>query len=159
IRTMQKKSRKRPASAQRPRRLTLPVLSHTMPHVTVLHFEDVREGVPLPMKSPIRFFGSAAVLLLGLNLSFAQQQPTPSQDKPGEKPKEEKKPPVPEEKIVQTKHSLKIGGQEIKYTATAGTILLKLEDGTPKASIFYLAYNKDDVGDASHPPPNFSFNA
>jgi len=110
------------------------------------------------MKSPIRFLGSAAVLLLGLNLSFAQQQPTPSQDKAGEKPKEEKKPPVPEEKIVQTKHSLKIGGQEIKYTATAGTILLKLEDGTPKASIFYVAYTKDDVGDASQRPLTFSFN-
>ena len=53
-----------------------------------------------------------------------------------EKAKEEKK---PEEKIVQTKHTIKIGGQEIKYTATAGTILLKLEDGTPKASVFYIA--------------------
>src|SRR6266704_2105861 len=110
------------------------------------------------MKPPIRFLGSAAVLLLGLNLSFAQQQPTPSQDKAGEKSKEEKKPPAPEEKIVQTKHSLKIGGQEIKYTATAGTILLKLEDGTPKASIFYVAYTKDDVGDASQRPLTFSFN-
>src|SRR6266702_773168 len=110
------------------------------------------------MKPPIRFLGSAAVLLLGLNLSFAQQQPTPSQDKAGEKPKEDKKPPAPEEKIVQTKHSLKIGGQEIKYTATAGTILLKLEDGTPKASIFYVAYTKDDVGDASQRPLTFSFN-
>src|SRR5260370_6287757 len=155
---MQKKSRKRPASAQRPRRLTLPVLSHTMPHVTVLHFEDVREGVPLPMKSPIRFLGSAAVLLLGLNLSFAQQQPTPSQDKAGEKPKEEKKPPVPEEKIVQTKHSLKIGGPEIKYTATAGTILPKLEDVTPQATTFYLAYNKDDVRDPTQRPLTFNFN-
>src|SRR4029077_2483857 len=75
-----------------------------------------------------------------------------------EKPKDEKKSPVPEEKIVQTKHSLKIGGQEIKYTATAGTILLKLEDGTPKASIFYMAYTKDDVGDASQRPITFSFN-
>src|SRR5260370_26070420 len=155
---MQKKSRKRPAWAQRPRRLTLPVLSHTMPHVTVLHFEDVREGVPLPMKPPIRFLGSAAVLLLGSNLSFAQQQPTPSQDKAGEKPKEEKKPPAPEEKIVQTKHSLKIGGQEIKYTATAGTILLKLDDGTPKASVFYVAYTKDDVTDVAKRQVTFTFN-
>src|SRR6266705_2841714 len=110
------------------------------------------------MKPPIRFLGSAAVLLLGLNLSFAQQQPTPSQDKAGEKPKEDKKPPAPEEKIVQTKHSLKIDGKEIKYTATAGTILLKLEDGTPKATIFYMAYTKDDVSDVSQRPITFSFN-
>src|SRR6184192_313956 len=90
------------------------------------------------MKCCLRFLCSVALFLLGASLCFAQKQPPP--DKAAEKPKEEKKPPVPEEKVVQTKHSLKIGGQEIKYTATAGTILLKLEDGTPKASIFYVAY-------------------
>src|SRR6266513_3532122 len=108
------------------------------------------------MKCCLRFLCSVALFLLGASLGFAQKQPP--QDKAAEKPKEEKKPPVPEEKVVQTKHSLKIGGQEIKYTATAGTILLKLEDGTPKASIFYVAYTKDDVGDASQRPLTFSFN-
>jgi len=110
------------------------------------------------MKSLIRFLRSVVLLFLGMNPSLAQQQPTPPQDKAAEKPKEEKKPPTPEEKIVQTKHSLKVGGQEIKYTATAGTILLKLEDGTPKASIFYVAYTKDDVSDPSQRPLTFSFN-
>ena len=109
------------------------------------------------MKFLIRFLCSAALLFLGMIPSLAQQQPPP-QDKAAEKPKEEKKPPTPEEKIVQTKHSLKIAGQEIKYTATAGTILLKLEDGTPKASIFYVAYTKDDVSDPSQRPLTFSFN-
>src|SRR2546421_12351875 len=104
------------------------------------------------------FLCSVALLLLGANLGFAQQQQPPQPEKPAEKPKEEKKTPAPEEKIVQTKHSLKVGGQEIKSTATAGTILLKLEDGTPKASIFYVAYTKDDVGDASQRPLTFSFN-
>src|SRR5260370_9363970 len=135
MRTMQRKSRQRPASAQGLRRLTLHVLSHTMPHVTVLHFEDVREGVPLPMKSPIRFLGSAAVLLLGLNLSFAQQQPTPSQDKAGEQPKEDKKPPVPEEKIVQTKPPLKIGAPAINTPATSGTTHLTHLSDTPRTTL------------------------
>jgi carboxypeptidase C (cathepsin A) len=102
--------------------------------------------------------GTAALFFLGINLSPAQQPPQPAPEKPTEKPKEEKKPPAPEEKVVQTKHSVKIGGQEIKYTATAGTILLKLEDGTPKASIFYVAYTKDDASDASQRPITFSFN-
>jgi carboxypeptidase C (cathepsin A) len=110
------------------------------------------------MKQPIRFLGTAALFFLGMNLCLAQQPPQPAPEKAAEKPKEEKKPPAPEEKIVQTKHSLKIGGQEIKYTATAGTILLKLEDGTPKASIFYVAYTKDDVSDPSQRPLTFSFN-
>ncbi len=110
------------------------------------------------MKSPIRYLSAAALFLFASNLSLAQQQPPPTPDKAAEKTKEEKKPPAPEEKIVQTKHAVKIGGQEIKYTATAGTILLKLEDGTPKASIFYVAYTKDDVNDASQRPLAFSFN-
>src|SRR5947199_7902619 len=109
------------------------------------------------MKPSVRYFGAIALLFLRSDLSLAQQQ-APPQDKTAEKPKEEKKPPTPEEKVVQTKHSLKIGGQEIKYTATAGTILLKLEDGTPKASIFYVAYTKDDVSDTSQRPLTFSFN-
>jgi carboxypeptidase C (cathepsin A) len=61
-------------------------------------------------------------------------------------------------KVVLTKHSIRIGGQEIKYTATAGTILLKLEDGTPKASVFYVAYTKDDVSDTTKRPITFAFN-
>ncbi len=111
------------------------------------------------MKFPFRPLSAAVLFLFVTNLSFAQQPPAqPATDKAAEKPKEEKKPPAPEEKIVQTKHSIKIGGQEIKYTATAGTILLKLEDGTPKASIFYVSYTKDDVSDASQRPLTFSFN-
>src|SRR5258708_6045906 len=129
-----------------------------MPHVLVLYFASFRKGTPPAMKPPIRFLGTAALFFLGMNSGFAQQPPQPTPEKTAEKPKEEKKPPAPEEKIVQTKHSLKIGGQEIKYTATAGTILLKLEDGTPKASIFYVAYTKDDVNDASQRPLTFSFN-
>jgi carboxypeptidase C (cathepsin A) len=74
-----------------------------------------------------------------------------------EKSKEEKE-KKPEEKMVQTKHTIRIGGQEIKYTATAGTILLKLEDGTPKASVFYIAYTKDEVSDTAKRPVTFSFN-
>src|SRR5580704_10450479 len=111
------------------------------------------------MKSLLRCLSVVALFLLGVNPSFAQQPSTPpAPDKAVEKPKDEKKPPAPEEKIVQTKHSLKVGTQEVKYTATAGTILLKLEDGTPKASIFYVAYTKDDVNDLGQRPVTFSFN-
>src|SRR5689334_4307702 len=81
-----------------------------------------------------------------------------SGEKKEEKKEEKKDEKKPEEKMVQTKHTIKIAGQEIKYTATAGTILLKLEDGTPKASVFYVAYTKDDVSDPTHRPLTFSFN-
>jgi carboxypeptidase C (cathepsin A) len=99
-------------------------------------------------------------LLIGAGaISAIAAQKPPAAPPEAEKPKEEKKtPPKPEEKISQTKHSFKIDGKEIKYTATAGTILLKLEDDTPKASVFYVAYTKDDVTDPSQRPITFTFN-
>ena len=111
---------------------------------------------------------SFSMLVLGMLLAVApgaaraqkpEEKPAekPGEKPPAEKPKEEKK-PVPEDKTVQTKHTLRIGGQEIKYTATAGTMVLKLEDGTPKASVFYIAYSKDDVSDTAKRPVTFTFN-
>ena len=123
----------------------------------------------------------ASILIAGMMTVFAAAPARVSAQKPGEKSadkadkdkadkgeksgekkeekKEEKKDEKkPEEKMVQTKHTIKIGGQEIKYTATAGTILLKLEDGTPKASVFYIAYTKDDVSDTAKRPVTFTFN-
>ena len=100
------------------------------------------------------------LLALSFGACVVTAQHPPGGEKPadtGEKPKEEKK-PAPEDKTVQTKHSLRIGGQEVKYTATAGTIVLKLEDGTPKASVFFVAYTKDDVADAAKRPVTFAFN-
>jgi len=109
-----------------------------------------------------RRFPILAATILSLQFSmvaFAQQPATPAAEKPkDEKAKDDKDKKTPEEKIVTSKHSVRIGGQEIKYTATAGTILLKLEDGTPKASIFYMAYTKDDVNDVSQRPITFTFN-
>ena len=42
-----------------------------------------------------------------------------------EEKKEEK--PTPQDNLVVTNHSVKIGGKEIKYTVTAGTMILKEE--------------------------------
>jgi carboxypeptidase C (cathepsin A) len=63
----------------------------------------------------------------------------------------------PEEKLVQSEHSVVIGGQEIKYKASAGTILLRDEDDKPTASVFYIAYTREDVSVATR-PVTFSFN-
>jgi carboxypeptidase C (cathepsin A) len=67
------------------------------------------------------------------------------------------KPKEPEEKQVQSEHSLTIGGHEIKYNATAGTILLRDEEEKATASIFYIAYTRSDMAPASR-PVTFSFN-
>ncbi|RMG91982.1 MAG: peptidase S10 [Chloroflexi bacterium] len=80
-------------------------------------------------------------------------------------PQAEKQPEVREETAV-THHVITINGEQIPYTVTAGTILLKeetekeekAEGFKPKASIFYVAYTRDDVEDVSKRPITFSFN-
>lgn len=67
-------------------------------------------------------------------------------------------PPKLEEKTSKTQHTIQVNGQTLAYTATAGTLLLKKEDGTPTASMFYTAYTKDGVTDLSKRPLTFAFN-
>ena len=101
-----------------------------------------------------------AVFLLLVLLTPASILAQSPPAKPGEaKKEEEKKPPImPEEKSSVTKHSITIDGQKIDYTATAANYLMKDEDGTPKASIFYVAYTRDGVKDPADRPITFSFN-
>jgi len=66
--------------------------------------------------------------------------------------------PPPEEKTSVTHHSAHVGSQQINYTATAGNYVIKSDDGTPKASFFYVAYTKDDVADISKRPMSFVYN-
>jgi carboxypeptidase C (cathepsin A) len=68
----------------------------------------------------------------------------------------DKKPP--EDKLSKTQHTLTLDGQKIPYTATAGTLVLKDEDGTPKASMFSIAYVRDGVKDPASRPVTFCFN-
>jgi len=63
-----------------------------------------------------------------------------------------------EEKLVETKHKVTINGQEISYTAKAGTIILRDAEDKPTASIFYIAYTRDGVTNEAQRPLTFSFN-
>lgn len=69
---------------------------------------------------------------------------------------------TPEDKLSITRHSVTINGEEIRYTATAGTLVLKEETDKegekPKASVFFIAYTRDDVEDTAARPITFSFN-
>ncbi len=88
-----------------------------------------------------------------------QRPPEQSAAQPeGVQGKQTQRPPVPEEKSSVTHHSARIGGQEIKYTATAATYNIKADDGTPKATMFYVAYTKDGVSDMAKRPISFVYN-
>ncbi|HXF86595.1 MAG TPA: hypothetical protein VNK49_14535 [Anaerolineales bacterium] len=88
-----------------------------------------------------------------------------AEEKKPEEKKEEK--PTPKDNLVITKHKVRIGGKEIRYTVTAGTMVLKEETADrekeaegekPRAQIFFVAYTKDGVRDKSKRPITFSFN-
>ena len=57
-----------------------------------------------------------------------------------------------------TTNSVTINGIDIKYRATAGTIVIKDEDGKPHVSFFFVAYNRIDTTNLSQRPVSFSFN-
>ena len=89
------------------------------------------------------------------------------EEKKSEEKKPEEKKPEPKDNLVETKHSLIVDGKEIKYTVTAGTMVMKeetpdrdkeSEGEKPKAVFFFVAYTKDEVADRTKRPLTFSFN-
>ena len=139
------------------------------------------------MKANHRFIGALGMLLAACLAAQAapqqppaspsQQQTVPEAQRPpqqmqrtrlpgeaqtpaaeGEKGQQKKPLPPPEEKTSVTHHTARVGGQTINYTATAATYVIKADDGTPKASMFYVAYTKDGVADAAKRPVSFVYN-
>jgi carboxypeptidase C (cathepsin A) len=64
---------------------------------------------------------------------------------------------VNDEVPSKTSHVLRIDGREIRYTATAGTLPIRLDDGKVSARMFYVAYTKDGE-DARTRPVSFLYN-
>jgi carboxypeptidase C (cathepsin A) len=84
--------------------------------------------------------------------------PSTTADAETHKDKEaDKETPVPPEKTVATHHELALGGKTVKYTATAGTLLIRDEEDKPNGSIFYVAYTLDGA-DAQTRPVSFLYN-
>jgi carboxypeptidase C (cathepsin A) len=65
--------------------------------------------------------------------------------------------PIPKEESSLTHHQVKIGDQDIAYTATAGNLLIRNGED-PVASMFYVAYTRDDVTNLEHRPVTFFYN-
>lgn len=58
---------------------------------------------------------------------------------------------------VVTHHQVTVGGKLLKYTATAGRLPIKRDDGKIEAEMFFVAYTLDGQ-DASKRPLTFAFN-
>lgn len=76
----------------------------------------------------------------------------------------------PTDNLITTQHTVIVNGTTIAYTATTGTMLLREERETegddagrsegqqPRATIFFVAYTRDDAHDLSTRPLTFVFN-
>jgi carboxypeptidase C (cathepsin A) len=62
------------------------------------------------------------------------------------------------ERLSVTSHAVRIGGQDVRYTATAGTLLLEDEAGAPKAQAFFVAYTREGTSDIARRPITFAYN-
>ncbi len=105
-----------------------------------------------------------ASLALLITLPLAAQQPasaperrespatTPPADKSDRKERE-----TPKDNISTTQHVVSVAGQSIAYTAKAGTMVMKDEDGNAKASFFFVSYTRDGA-DPSRRPITYAFN-
>ncbi|HZU21500.1 MAG TPA: hypothetical protein VE998_01635, partial [Terriglobales bacterium] len=63
---------------------------------------------------------------------------------------------APEQSVI-THHTARIGGQTVTYTANAATYIIRDDSGTPKATMFFVAYTKDGV-DPKTRPVSFVYN-
>src|SRR3954447_19284661 len=73
----------------------------------------------------------------------ATQTGQPQQPHSADEQKDAKEAPIPPEKSSVTHHDLSMGGKSLKYTATAGTLLIRDEEDKPYGSMFYVAYTLD----------------
>src|SRR6185437_12321166 len=61
------------------------------------------------------------------------------------------------EKVSTTHHTVNINGKTVPYTANTGTMVIRDDDGKPKATVFYVSYTRDQE-DAATRPITFFFN-
>src|SRR5580692_10604902 len=87
----------------------------------------------------------------------ATPQAGAEQHKDADKDADKDAKPIPPEKSSTTHHDFSLGGKSLKYTATAGTLLIRDEEDKPYGSIFYVAYTLDGA-EAKSRPVSFLYN-
>jgi carboxypeptidase C (cathepsin A) len=96
------------------------------------------------------------VLLVTLASAFAfAQERDPRAERDTKEPHKEKK--EVRDSLSTTSHTIRAGNETIKFTARTGTIVLRDDEGEPRASFFTVAYTKDGADPATR-PVMFTFN-
>ena len=96
----------------------------------------------------MRLTGISIILFFSVGQIFAADSDHENTQDPGE---------VPQAKISVTQHQAKVGSRNVKYTVTAGTMLMNNDKGKPHALFGYTAY-VDDSADKASRPIMFAYN-
>ncbi len=100
-----------------------------------------------------------AVMMAATALLRADDKPAASTNAaPAEKKTAAAKEKEPKDELSETTNTLSIHGVEVKYKATAGTLLIKDEEGKPHVSFFFIAYTSLEHTNRNERPLAFSFN-
>jgi carboxypeptidase C (cathepsin A) len=114
---------------------------------------DVRTRPRALLVPPLLF---AALALCAAGTRPATGQPPKAESKPEKKA--DSKPDAPKETLSETQHTLRAGDLKLEYKATAGTLVLKDDEGKAKASMFFVAYTRTDGDAGPRRPITFTFN-
>ena len=99
-------------------------------------------------------------LWIVLSLALLPLVPAAAQEPPAPAAADTAKAAAPkaEDRYVTTQHKATIGGKEIRYAATSGTLVLKDEEGKARASIFFTYYARDGYPDKARRPITYTYN-
>ena len=104
---------------------------------------------------------TTGVCALALNVPALAQEAkpaAPAEAKAGKLPDSETAKAPVQEQAKASRHSVTINGKAIAYTATAGTLTLRDDEGKPTASMFYVAYVADGGKGQADRPVTFFYN-
>lgn len=87
----------------------------------------------------------------------AEGKPAEAEKKEAAKPAESDS-KEPKDELSETTNSVTINGTVVKYKATAGTLVIKDEEGKPRVSFFFVAYTRLGITNIHTRPVMFSFN-
>ncbi|MFI4970286.1 MAG: S10 family peptidase, partial [Lysobacterales bacterium] len=100
-----------------------------------------------------------ALLLALSTLAFAADADKDAAAAPDAKSAKKDDHPIPPEKTAVSHASVEVGGRVVRYTATAGTLLIRDDkENKPNASVFYVAYVAERGRHDAERPLTFFYN-
>ena len=118
------------------------------------------------MLQPIQFtifmrsflFALLTLIVTTSFVSLSAEAPKTANDKSGKKDEKSSEEKEKKKGDSVSEHCITIDVQAISYTATAGTLPIKEENGKERASMFYISYIAGKPEDHAQRPITFSFN-